>query len=115
MATSLKSLKSLFPALMIASALAAPSLVFAQENNGPVTRAEVRAQLVQLEKAGYSPATNDNTYPQALQQAEQRVEASNGTAAEGYGPSTSGTSASGLHVSVAPASGDAQHSIYFGH
>jgi ABC-type sugar transport system substrate-binding protein len=115
MAKSTKSLKSLFPALLIASALAAPSLAFAQDNNGPVTRAQVRAQLVQLEKAGYSPATNDNTYPQALQEAQQRVDASNGTGTQGYGPSTSGTSDSGLHVSVAPASGDAQHSIYFGH
>jgi len=106
---------SLFPAVIIASALAAPSLAFAQDNNGSVTRAEVRAQLTQLEKAGYNPATNDNTYPQALQEAQQRVDASNGVTAEGYGPSTSGTSASGLHVSVAPASGDTQHSIYFGH
>ena len=115
MAKSTKSFMSLLPALLIASALAAPSLAFAQDNNGPVTRAEVRVQLTQLEKAGYSPASNDNTYPQALQEAQQRVDASNGVAAESYGPSTSGTSASGLHVSVAPASGDAEHSIYFGH
>jgi hypothetical protein len=110
-----KSAKSLLPALLIASALAAPTFAFAQDNNGPVTRAEVRAQLTQLEKAGYSPATNDNYYPQALQEAQQRVDASNGAAAQGYGPSSSGTSDSGLRVTVAPASGNDQHSIYFGH
>jgi hypothetical protein len=110
-----KLLKSLMPALLVASALAAPMIASAQDSNAPVTRAEVRAQLTQLEKAGYSPAANDNYYPQALQQAQQRVDASNETAAQAYGPSTSGTSASGLHVPVAPASGDNQHSIYFGH
>jgi len=110
-----KSLKSLIPALLIASALAAPSLAFAQDNNAPVTRAEVRAQLTQLKKAGYSPATKDNDYPQALQEAQQRVDASDGVAAQAYGPSTSGTSASGLRTTVVPASPNDQHSIYFGH
>jgi ABC-type sugar transport system substrate-binding protein len=110
-----KLAKLFLPALLAASALAAPAIASAQGNNAPVTRAEVRAQLTQLEKAGYSPATNDNYYPQGLQEAQQRVDASNGTATQAYGPSTSGTSASGLHVPVAPASGDAQHSIYFGH
>ncbi|MDB5835240.1 MAG: hypothetical protein JWR14_5070 [Caballeronia sp.] len=115
MTKSAKLPKLVLPALLVASALAAPMIASAQDNNAPVTRAEVRAQLTQLEKAGYSPATNDNYYPQSLQQAQQRVDASNGIAAQAYGPSTSGTSASGLHVLVAPASGDAQHSIYFGH
>nr|WP_158935015.1 DUF4148 domain-containing protein [Burkholderia sp. S171] len=115
MTKSAKLPKLFLPALLITSALAAPSFAFAQDNNAPVTRAEVRAQLTQLEKAGYSPATNDNYYPQALQEAQQRVDASNGVESQAYGPSTSGTSASGLHVPVTPASGDDQHSIYFGH
>jgi hypothetical protein len=107
--------KSLFSALLLASALAAPSLAFAQDNNAPVTRAEVRAQLIQLEQAGYSPANNDRYYPEDIQAAQARVNASNAMMGQGYGPSTSGTSASGLHVPLAPASGVAQHSIYFGH
>jgi Domain of unknown function (DUF4148) len=106
--------KSLFPALLIASALAAPTFAFAQDN-APVTRAEVRAQLTQLEQAGYNPATNDNYYPQALQAAEQRVDAKNGVETQSYGPATSGTSASGMRATVAPVSGINQHSIYFGH
>ena len=63
-----KSPKSLIPALLIASALAAPSFAFAQDSNAPVTRAEVRAQLIQLEQAGYRPAAKDNDYPQPLQE-----------------------------------------------
>jgi hypothetical protein len=106
--------KSLLPALLIASALAAPTLAFAQDN-APVTRAEVRAQLTQLEQAGYNPETNDNYYPQALQAAEQRVDAKNGVEAQSYGPATSGTSVSGMRATIAPASGIEQHSIYFGH
>jgi hypothetical protein len=48
-------LKSLIPAVALASALAAPAVSFAQ-SNGPVTRAQVRAELVQLEQAGWRPA-----------------------------------------------------------
>jgi hypothetical protein len=110
-----KSLKLLIPALLIASALAVPSFAFAQDNNAPVTRAQVRSQLIQLEKAGYSPATKDNDYPQALQEAQQRVDASDGVGAQAYGPSTSGTSASGLPATTVPALPVEQHSIYFGH
>ena len=106
--------KSLLTALLIASALAAPTFAFAQDN-APVTRTEVRAQLTQLEQAGYNPATNDNYYPQALQAAEQRVDAKNGVEAQSYGPATSGTSASGMRATVAPDSGINQRSIYFGH
>ena len=48
-------MKSLIQAVVVAAALAAPVAVFAQSNQ-PVTRAQVRAELVQLEKAGYHPA-----------------------------------------------------------
>jgi hypothetical protein len=44
-------LKSLIPAVALASAPVAPAVSFAQ-SNGPVTRAQARAELVQLEKAG---------------------------------------------------------------
>ena len=45
--------KFLISALVLSSALAAPAFAFAQ-NNGPVTRAQVKAELIQLEKAGYT-------------------------------------------------------------
>jgi ABC-type sugar transport system substrate-binding protein len=106
--------KSLLSALLVASALAAPTFAFAQ-SDAPVTRAEVRAQLSALEKAGYNPATNDNYYPQGLQAAQQRIDSPNGVETQSYGPSTSGTSASGMRATMAPASPIQQHSIYFGH
>ena len=61
--------KSLIPAVVIVSALAAPTFAFAQstDNNGPLTRAEVKAQLVQLEKAGYNPAGDQIDYPANIQ------------------------------------------------
>lgn len=101
-------IKAFVPALVIASALAAPTFAFAQ-SNGPVTRAQVRAELVQLEKAGYNPSTDRVDYPQNIQAAEARVHAENGGSA--YGPSAAGTSNSGARVS-APMSG--RNSVYFG-
>jgi uncharacterized membrane protein len=49
-------MKSLIQAVVVAAALAAPVAVFAQ-SNAPLTRAQVRAELVQLEKAGYKPGS----------------------------------------------------------
>ena len=95
-------MKSLIQAVAIAAVLAAPVASFAQSSQ-PVTRAQVRAELVQLEKAGYNPAASDDTtYPANIQAAEARVAAQNGTAqaATGYGPSTSGTSQSGQRSEV---------------
>ena len=67
-------MKSLIYAAIAATILAAPSLSFAQQSNAPVTRAEVRAELAALEKAGYNP--NDwMNYPENLQAAQQRVDA----------------------------------------
>lgn len=100
--------KFLISALVISSTLAAPALVFAQDN-GPITRAQVSAGLVQLKKAGYNPGAKDNNYPQCIQAAEQRVAEEQSIASSSYGMPTNGTSVS----SIAPAN-DAK-SIYFGH
>jgi hypothetical protein len=84
-------LKSLIPAIALVSAIAAPAVSFAQTNE-PVTRAQVRAELVQLEKAGYHVGEGDKTtYPNAIQAAEAKVAAQNG-AASGYGGVVSGSS-----------------------
>jgi len=67
-------MKSFIYAVVAATILAAPALSFAQQSSAPVTRAEVRAELVALEKAGYNP--NDwMNYPENLQAAQQRVDA----------------------------------------
>ncbi|MFM0308349.1 DUF4148 domain-containing protein [Paraburkholderia sp. RL17-383-BIF-A] len=87
-------MKSLIQAVVIAAALAAPVAVFAQ-SNAPLTRAQVRAELVQLEKAGYNPARGEDPYyPADIQAAEAKVAAQNG-ATSGYGGVVSGSSDAG--------------------
>jgi hypothetical protein len=66
------AMKSLVQAVVIAATLAAPVAVFAQSNQ-PLTRAQVREQLVQVEQAGYNPSRVDPEYPLAIQAAEARV------------------------------------------
>jgi Domain of unknown function (DUF4148) len=84
----------LVQSLIIAAVVAVPAVSFAQ-SNGPVTRAEVRAQLVQLEKVGYNPAGDQTQYPKNIEAAQARVNAENAASAVSSGASTSGTSASG--------------------
>ncbi|BAN27845.1 DUF4148 domain-containing protein [Caballeronia insecticola] len=87
---------------LAATTLAAPAFAFAQ-SNGPVTRAEVRADLVAVEKAGYNPAiASDAYYPSDIQAAEAKVAAQQGaSAAQAYGGAQTGTSASGVGKHVA--------------
>ncbi|HKR39886.1 MAG TPA: DUF4148 domain-containing protein [Paraburkholderia sp.] len=87
-------MKSLIQAVVVAAALTAPVAVFAQSSQ-PVTRAQVRAELVQLEKTGYHVGDSDNAhYPAGIQAAEARVAAQNG-ATSGYGGVVSGSSDAG--------------------
>jgi hypothetical protein len=101
-------MKSLIKAVAIAAVLAVPAISFAQsQGNGPVTRAQVRNELVQLEAAGYRPSLNDINYPDDLQKAQARVNAQNGAAVvqtSGYGPDTSGSSQSGSRTDGAVSS-----------
>jgi len=81
-------MKSLVQAVVIAATLAAPVAVFAQSNQ-PLSRAQVRADLVQVEKAGYNPAlANPYEYPANIQAAEARVAEQN-TAVGGVANGTS--------------------------
>ncbi|WP_321929465.1 DUF4148 domain-containing protein [Paraburkholderia guartelaensis] len=54
-----------------------PAVSFAQSagtHNGPVTRAQVLQELVDLESVGYNPASaNDATYPEDVQRAMRRL------------------------------------------
>ncbi|WP_048987252.1 DUF4148 domain-containing protein [Burkholderia cenocepacia] len=106
-------MKSLIYAAVAASALAVPLMSFAQQSNGPVTRAQVRAELIQLEQAGYRPGrANDPYYPADIQAAEARVHAQNSAARgsnTGYGSSMSGGAESGSR-----AGGIGTRSVYFG-
>lgn len=68
--------------IIIAAALAIPAASsFAQSQ--PVTRAQVKAELVQLERAGYNPAMDRATYPAQIQAAEAKVAAENGQTSYG--------------------------------
>lgn len=61
--------------LALAAVLAVPTVSFAQQSQTGLTRAEVRAQLVEIEQAGWRPTQEGPTYPDRLQAAEARVAA----------------------------------------
>ena len=104
-------MKSLIQAVVVAAALAAPVAVFAQSNQ-PLTRAEVKAQLVQLEQVGYHPGQGDQTtYPAQIEAAEARVAAQNGSTS-GVGGAVSGSSESGARAASAFTG---PNSLYRGH
>lgn len=102
-------MKSLIQSVVIAAALAAPVAVFAQ-SNAPVTRAQVKAELIQFEQAGGRTSLgNDPYYPADAQAAQARVNAQNGND-QGYGGAQAGSSASGSPVK----SDDGLKPLYFG-
>jgi hypothetical protein len=105
-------MKSLIKAVALAAVLAVPAISFAQSQptNGPVTRAQVRNELKQLEQAGYRPEMNDRYYPEDIQAAQARVDAQT----SGYGPATSGASQSGGATDTAVSSYSAPVRVYNG-
>ena len=87
-------MKSLIKAVAVVASLAASATVFAQ-SNAPITRAQVRAELVQLEQVGYRVGNGDDAhYPDSIQAALARIAAQNG-GANAYGGSVAGSSQSG--------------------
>ena len=89
--------------LAAVAALALAPLVSQAQTDQPVTRASVRADLAQLEQAGYSPAARDPFYPADIQAAEARVHGDNAGAAGAYGASAEGSSVSGPAAAAANA------------
>ncbi len=87
--------------ILVAAAIAAPAVSFAQ-SNGPLTRAQVRADLVRVEQAGYNPArAHDVDYPADIQAAEAKIAAQNNkqSATQDVGGATqTGSAASGATV-----------------
>jgi type II secretory pathway pseudopilin PulG len=79
--------------LAIAALVAAPVLSFAQTSQN-VTRAQVRAELVQLQQAGYNPASDQTQYPTNIQAALARIHANDSTA---FGGAANSVSQSGAH------------------
>ena len=70
-----------FDNVLSAAALVGVSALFASnasaqtDPQAPVTRAQVKAQLAELERAGYNPGGDNVYYPADIQAAEQRVQA----------------------------------------
>lgn len=86
-------MKSLVKAAAIAALIAVPAVSFAQASNQPLTRAQVRAELVQYEQAGYQPSDWMH-YPENIQHAQQVIAEQN-SANTAYGPAAAATSQSG--------------------
>ncbi len=77
-------MKTLTRTLLLACAVATPALAFAQSTPDPITRAQVYADLVRVEQAGYRPGDGDNTtYPVNLQRAEAKIAAQDAARAAG--------------------------------
>ncbi|KWA03025.1 DUF4148 domain-containing protein [Burkholderia territorii] len=102
-------MKSFIYAVAAAAALSTSAGAFAQSNSSnQLTRAEVRAELVQLEQAGYKPEVSDVHYPNALQTAQARVTNSDAT---GYGAQAAAGMRTGRAITVKQ---NARDSVYFG-
>ncbi|MFM0259968.1 DUF4148 domain-containing protein [Paraburkholderia sediminicola] len=101
-------MKTLMSTIIIAAAIAMPAASFAQQTNGPLTRAQVRDGLVTAEQQGlvHQPKSQ---YPKALP-------ASTGTTTgfdvSGYGPAVAGSSQTAA-APAAPISMD--HSLFSHH
>jgi hypothetical protein len=110
-------MKKLIPAVVVAAALAIPAISFAQSSQQGLTRAQVRAELVQLEQAGYNPSADHVNYPQEIQAAQARVTQENLANGDtsGYGAPAVGTSQSGAAVAVQPEQVNPAQAVYFGH
>ncbi|MBT2793393.1 DUF4148 domain-containing protein [Paraburkholderia strydomiana] len=97
----------LVQSLLVAALVAVPAVSFAQSSHA-VTRAEVRAELVQLQKAGYNAASDSTQYPKNIEAAEARVAAQNASAAAAYGGVVQSRSAAGSRAHMTGASAPQQ-------
>ena len=96
-------MNALIKQIAVAVALISPVAASFAQSNQPLTREQVRADLVRVEKAGFNPLDRLH-YPENIQAAEQRVAAQADVAqaqanTSGYGPSVEGASQSGNRVS----------------
>ena len=102
-------MKTQIKTAVVAMFVALPIAAFAQ-SNAPVTRADVQAQLMQLESAGYHPMGGKAHYPTDLEAAQARIDAQ---PAGGYGGVADGASQSGS--AFHPQYDVGMKSIYVGH
>jgi Domain of unknown function (DUF4148) len=111
-------------AFVLATVVAAPAFadtdlnypdlsVAAAGQAGGLTRAQVRAQLVQIEKAGYNPAGDNTQYPTNIEAAEARVAAQDAVASSNGGV-VNASSTSGALASARPAADNGMVPRYSG-
>lgn len=111
--------KSLIQGIVVAAVVMAPIVSFAQEN-APVTRAQLKSEIVRLEKSGYSPAGSDIDYPANLQAAQARTgDEERAAVATTYGGKVAGATeagsrASASHGSTSPYLDSNANSLYVG-
>ncbi len=104
----------LIAALLVAVSATVAAPAFANETT--VTRAQVRAELAQLQQAGYRlNRASDATYPNELQAALTQIHADDAVTANvqvaGYGSNADAATQSGRRHAVSVA----ERSVYFGH
>ena len=101
-------------ALVVAGALlSAPA--FAATDAPALTRAQVRAELAQLQAAGYNQSRGeDANYPVDIQAAEARIAAQNSGANAYGGVVDTGSSAANVRTSRHYLDNDGMQPIYFG-
>ncbi|SAK61982.1 DUF4148 domain-containing protein [Caballeronia ptereochthonis] len=91
-------MKSFARMFLLAAVAAGPAASFAQPSaDQPTSRAQVREELAQLEKAGYDPHDWVH-YPENIQAAQARVATQNATAqgaGSAFGGASDGASRSG--------------------
>ncbi len=90
-------MNTLIKQIAVAVALVAPIASSFAQSNQPLTREQVRADLVRVERAGYNPLDWIH-YPENIQAAEQRASRQEEVAqagTSGYGQSVEGASQSG--------------------
>lgn len=72
-------MKTLVYLTLAIGALAGSAQTFAQAPSGQLTRAQVRADLIRVEQAGYNPHSGDDPdYPADIQAAEAKIAAQDG-------------------------------------
>ncbi|UEP52114.1 DUF4148 domain-containing protein [Burkholderia ambifaria] len=90
-------MKSLIATFAAAAVLAVPAVSFAQQS-APVTRAQVKAELAELQQAGYKLGSDRTDYPAGIQAAEARLSPQQNVAAadtSGYGAQSAAQQESG--------------------
>ncbi len=112
-----KIMKKRFIPVFVAATALAGAFATSTAQAGSLTRAQVRAELVQLHEAGYNAGRGeDSSYPTQLQAAEQRIAASQqGEGAAGYGADPAARSeAGGAHRGIATDKDSGLKPVYFG-